>query len=134
MILKEMISRIKTEAHYKAVMKTIEALLGKATRMGGFHKLRKEDAAMLANFSRLAEAYEDAELQLMAIRPRTLKEAVEFKRAERKMTQADLAKTLGMGAPKLSQILSGKRDPDVSFLKALHKKLRIDAEFLLRHA
>ena len=134
MILQQMISRIRTEAEYKAVMKTIEALLSKATRMGGFHKLGKEDSAMLTNFSRLTEVYEDAELQLMPIRPRTLKEAVEFKRAERKMTQADLAKTLGMGAPKLSQILSGKREPDVSFLKALHKKLRIDAEFLLRHA
>jgi HTH-type transcriptional regulator / antitoxin HigA len=40
---------------------------------------------------------------------------------------------MGIGAPKLSQILSGKREPDVSFLKTAHEKLNIDAEFLLTH-
>ncbi|WP_158856447.1 helix-turn-helix domain-containing protein [Lunatibacter salilacus] len=47
------------------------------------------------------------------------------------MNQAKLAMELGMGAPKLSQILSGKREPDVDFLTAIHQKLHIDAAFLL---
>lgn len=115
-------------------MKTIEGLLDKATRAGGFHKLAKDEAAMLGELSKLAEAYEDNILELMPIRPKTLTEAVEFKRMERKLTQAELARTLGIGAPKLSQILSGKREPDVVFLKAVHKKLRIDADFILNHA
>ena len=88
---------------------------------------------MLADLSKIAEAYEDNVLELMPIRPKTLKEAVEFRRMERKWTQADLARTLGIGAPKLSQILSGKRDPDVAFLKAVYKKLKIDPEFILTH-
>jgi HTH-type transcriptional regulator / antitoxin HigA len=129
-----MMTKIKTEKQYKAVMKTIDALLDKATKSGGFHKLAKEEAAMLNTLSRLAENYEDNVLELMPIRPKTLTEAVEFKRIERKLTQAELAKTLGIGAPKLSQILSGKREPDVVFLKAVHKKLRIDADFILDHA
>ena len=128
-----MMTKIKTEIQYKAVMKTIEGLLGKATRIGGFHKLEKTQADMLADLSKIAEAYEDNVLELMPIRPRTLKEAVEFRRMERKWTQADLARTLGIGAPKLSQILSGKRDPDVAFLKAVYKKLKIDPEFILTH-
>jgi transcriptional regulator with XRE-family HTH domain len=88
---------------------------------------------MLANLSRQAEDYEDNEMKLMPIKPKTLQEAIEFKRTEKKLTQAKLAKKLGIGAPKLSQILSGKREPDVIFLKAIHKELDIDAEFILTH-
>jgi antitoxin component HigA of HigAB toxin-antitoxin module len=129
-----MMTKIKTEKQYKAVMKTIEGLLEKATKMGGFHKLKKTESDMLSGLSKIAEAYEDNVLELMPIMPKTLKEAVEFKRMERKWTQADLARMLGIGAPKLSQILSGKREPDLIFLKAVHKKLKIDANFILKHA
>ena len=128
-----MITNIKTEKEYRVVMQTIEALLEKATKIGGFHKLDRQEATMLSNLSKTAELYEDTVLGLMPLKPRTLQEAVEFKRMERKLTQAKLAKTLGMGAPKLSQILSGKREPDVVFLKAVHKKLKIDANFILSH-
>lgn len=127
-------TKIKTEKQYKAVMKTVEGLLEKATRIGGFHKLDKNESAMLENLSKLAEEYEDNMLKLMPIKPKSLQEAVEFKRMERRQTQAELAKTLGIAAPKLSQILSGKREPDVTFLKAVYVKLRIDADFILRHA
>ena len=129
-----MLTKIRNEREYKAAMKTIESLLNKATGAGGFHKLPAEEATMLGNLSKLAEAYEDNTLKLMPIMPKTLQEAVEFKMAEQKLTQAKLAKKLGIGAPKLSQILKGRREPDVTFLKAVHKKLKIDAEFLLTHA
>lgn len=129
-----MLTKIRNEREYKAAMKTIESLLNKATKAGGFHKLPDEEATMLANLSKLAEAYEDNTLKLMPIVPKTLQEAVEFKMAEQRLTQAKLAKKLGIGAPKLSQILKGRREPDVTFLKAVHKKLKIDAEFLLTHA
>jgi len=115
-------------------MKTIETLLDNVTRSGGFHLLPKEESTMLGQLSKLAEGYEDNMMQLMPIKPKTIQEAVEFKMAEQKLTQAKLAKKLGIGAPKLSQILTGKREPDVIFLKALHKKLKIDAGFLLAHA
>lgn len=129
-----MMTKIKTEKQYNAVMKTIEGLLEKATKIGGFHKLNRAEAKMLADLSKIAETYEDNVLELMPIRPKSLTEAVELRRLERKLTQAELAKTLGIGAPKLSQILSGKREPDVAFLKAVYKKLRIDPEFILTHA
>ncbi len=114
-------------------MRSIEGLLDTATRKGGFHKLSKVEASMLERLSKIAEEYEDKDLKLMPIKPTTIQEAVEFKRAEKKLTRAKLAKKLGIGAPKLSQIMSGKRQPDVVFLKAVHKKLDIDAEFLLTH-
>ncbi|NOT73536.1 MAG: helix-turn-helix domain-containing protein [Cyclobacteriaceae bacterium] len=128
-----MLTKIRSEREYKAAMKTIETLLKKATDSGGFHMLSEEESGMLAKLSRLVENYEDNTLQLMPIKPKTLQEAVEYKMAEQKLTQALLAKKLGIGAPKLSQIMTGKREPDVIFLKALYRKLKIDAEFLLSH-
>jgi HTH-type transcriptional regulator / antitoxin HigA len=129
-----MLTKIRTEKEYKAVMKTIESLLEKATVIGGFHELSKEEAMMLSSLSELAEAWEDNTLKLMPIKPNTLRQAIEYKMAELGLSQANLAELMGIGAPKLSQILSGKREPDVSFLKAAHEKLNIDAEFLLTHA
>lgn len=129
-----MLSTIRTEKEYKAVMTTIESLLEKATTKGGFHKLGKDEATLLAKLSQLAENYEDKILKLMPIQPKTLQQAIEFKMAELGMNQSKLAKELGIGASKLSQILSGKREPDVDFLKAAHQKLHIDAAFLLTHA
>jgi antitoxin component HigA of HigAB toxin-antitoxin module len=128
-----MLNKIKTAKEFKAVNQTIEALIGKATKMGGFHTLEKNEALMLSSLSKLVEDYEDNILGLMPMKPKTLQQAVEIKRMGLKLTQAKLAKTLGMGAPKLSQILSGKREPDVVFLKAVHKKLKIDADFILSH-
>ena len=44
---------------------------------------------------------------------------------ERPLKQKELAKLLGIGEPKLSQIMSRKRKPDVAFLKAAHKRLGV---------
>ncbi|WP_339810500.1 helix-turn-helix domain-containing protein [uncultured Imperialibacter sp.] len=129
-----MITKIRTEKEYQMVMKTIEELLKEATEKGGFHKLAKEESDLLNTLSKLAETYEDKVMEIMPIRPGNLREAVELKMVEQKLTQAKLAKALGIAAPKLSQILSGKREPDVAFLKAIHDKLKIDAEFILSHA
>ena len=128
-----MITKVRTPKEYKLLMKSIESLLAIATKKGGFHKLTKVEASTLTKLSKLAEDYEDKDLQLMPIKPKTIQEAIEFKRAEKKLTRAKLAVKLGVGAPKLSQIMSGKREPDVVFLKAIHKQLDIDAEFILTH-
>jgi HTH-type transcriptional regulator / antitoxin HigA len=128
-----MITKIRTPGEYKLVMKSIEGLLDTATKKGGFHKLTKSETVILEKLSKLAEDFEDKGLQLMPIKPKTIQEAVEFKRVEQRLTRAKLAKKLGIGAPKFSQIMSGKREPDIIFLKAVHKKLNIDAEFILTH-
>lgn len=72
-----MLTKIRNDREYKAAMKTIESLLNKATQAGGFHKLPAEEAIMLGDLSKSAEAYEDNTLNLMPIVPKTLQEAVE---------------------------------------------------------
>jgi antitoxin component HigA of HigAB toxin-antitoxin module len=126
-----MLTRIRSKKEYEAVMKTIDSLLEKATAKGGFHELSKDESEMLSELSKMAETYEDEILDLMPIRPNSLKQALELKMVELGLTQASLAELLGIGAPKLSQIMNGKREPDLTFLRAAHQKLHIDAEFLL---
>ena len=50
---------------------------------------------------------------------------------ELKLKQKELVKLLG--EPKLSQIMSKKRKPDVAFLKAAHTFLGIDGNTLLEY-
>ncbi|RZK73607.1 MAG: helix-turn-helix domain-containing protein [Pedobacter sp.] len=126
-----MINKIRTEAQYNEVMKLIETYLSKATKAGGFSALNETESADLNKLSLLAEDYEDNMISIMPL-PLTLKAVVKNKIDEMNINQAKLAEILGLGAAKLSQILNGKRQPDVPFLKALHSKLGISGDFLLK--
>jgi len=101
----------------------------------GEGNLSVSELKKLAAMSVAAERYEDEVLDLKpAKKPETIAEIVELKMFENKMTQAGLAKKIGVAQSKLSEILSGKRKPDIPFLKGVNKVLKIDAAFLLDHA
>ena len=125
-----MISKIRNEAQYNQVLTLIEGFIQKATLRGGFQSLSKDESKELESLSLLAEQYEDNVLKLMPL-PLTINAVVQHKINELNINQAKLAEMLGLGTSKLSQILNGKREPDVSFLKALHIKLGISGDFLL---
>lgn len=125
-----MISKIRTEAQYDQIMQLIETFLKKATDGGGFHSLSEAESNELEKLSLLAEQYEDNVLKIMPL-PITINTLLQHKIKELGITQAKLADMLGIGTSKLSQILTGKRDPDVPFLKAIHLKLGISGDFLL---
>lgn len=63
--------------------------------------------------------------------PLTINALVQQKVTEMDITQKQLAEMFNMGTAKISQILNGKREPDVPFLKAVHEKLGIDGNFIL---
>lgn len=125
-----MIDKIRNEAQYSQVMALIENFIKKATNGGGFNSLTSIDSDELSVLSKLAEHYEDNVLKIMPL-PLTINAVVQHKKKEMNLTQAKLAAMLGLGTSKLSQILSGKREPDVLFLKAVHSKLGISGDFLL---
>jgi HTH-type transcriptional regulator/antitoxin HigA len=118
---------IKTEAQYKKAMSEILALMNK-----GEANLSKKDTAKLREMALAAQTYEKSIYTIPP--PQTIEGMIELKMYEKRLKQKELAKLMGLSEPKLSQILSGKREPDVSFLKAAHEKLGIDASFLLTHA
>ena len=119
--------RIENEKDYNATMKKIDALMKK-----GEANLTDKQAEKLRVLALAAQAYEKSIYTIPA--PKTLEGLIELKMYERKLKQKELARLLGVGEPKLSQIMSKKRKPDVAFLKATHKLLGIDGNVLLDFA
>ncbi|MBN9383036.1 MAG: helix-turn-helix transcriptional regulator [Chitinophagaceae bacterium] len=121
---------ITSKKAYHETMVAVYDLMNK-----GEANLTAKELKTLATMAKAAEEYEDNVLGLKpAKEPQTITELLEQKMYENKITQAKLADTLGLGKSKLSEILSGKRKPDVPFLKAVYKKLKVDPAFLLDHA
>lgn len=121
---------IKSKKAYHETMVAIYKLMDK-----GEANLSAAELKKLAAMSVAAEKYEDEVLGLQPKKdPETIVEVVELKMFENKMTQAKLAEKIGLGQSKVSEILAGKRKPDIPFLKGIYKVLKIDAGFLLEHA
>lgn len=122
--------KINSKREYHQTMVEVYELMNK-----GESKLSKVELNKLSVMSEAAEKYENEVLQLKPKRqPQTIQEMVELKMFEQKITQSKLAEYLGLSKSKVSEILSGKRKPDVNFLKGIYEKLNIDADFLLKHA
>jgi|SRR5579863_7238150 len=119
---------IRSKKEYHQTMVDIYGLMNK-----GEAALSKSELKRLSDMSDAAEKYEDEVLGLKP-KPRTIADAVALKLFENKMNQTQLAKSMGLAKSKVSEVLAGKRKPDLPFLKGLHKVLKIDAEFLLEHA
>ncbi len=119
--------KIETEVDYKTLMKKIDALMRR-----GESRLTNNEAEELRTMALAAQAYEKSIYTVPA--PKTLEGLIELKMYERKLKQKELARLLGIGEPKLSQIMSKKRKPDVAFLKAAHMHLGIDGNILLEYA
>lgn len=121
---------ITSKKSYHETMVAIYNLMNK-----GEATLTKRELNQLEAMAIAAEKYEDEVLGLKPEKePQTIVAAVERKMQEQNLTQAKLATELGLGKSKLSEILNGKRKPDVAFLKGIYKYLNIDPGFLLEHA
>ena len=123
-------ARIKVITSDKAYQATIEKIDG--LMKIGEAKLKPAEAAELRLLALAAQAYEKSMYTIPA--PKTLQGLIEFKMYERKLKHIELAQLLDIAESKLSQILTGKRKPDVSFLKAAHEQLEIDGNVLLEYA
>lgn len=119
--------KITKEADYNKLMDEILILMNK-----GEGNLSSKELTKLRSMALAAQAYEKSIYTVPA--PSTIEGMIELTMYRQKLKQKDLAKLLGTGEAKLSQILSGKRKPDVPFLKAVYQKLKIDPGFLLEHA
>jgi antitoxin component HigA of HigAB toxin-antitoxin module len=118
---------IKSKKEYHEMMVTIYNLMNK--RNG---KLTKAETIKLTEMSIAAEYYEDHVLGLKLVKePKSIQEIVELKLFENKMTKAKLAEEMGLAKSKVSEILNGKRKADITFIKGIHKVLKIDAKLLL---
>lgn len=124
------IYQIGSKKEYHETMVEIYNLMNK-----GEKSLTKKELTQLSLLSNAAEKYEDDVLGLKpAKEPKTISEIVELKLFQNKMTQAKLADEIGQPKSKVSEIINGKRKPDIQFLKGIHKLFKIDASVLLEMA
>jgi antitoxin component HigA of HigAB toxin-antitoxin module len=122
--------QISSKKQYHETMAAVYELMNKGER-----NLTKAELKKIALMSKAAEKYEDESLGLRPpYKPDNLPDMVKLVMLEKKISQSSLAEMLDLGKPKLSQILNGKRKPDVEFLKLAYKKLKIDPVFILEHA
>lgn len=117
--------KIPNNKAYKDAVHEVYRLMNK-----GDKHITDEEAATIESLAKAIEEYEDAVLSVMPL-PVTIASVVQDKITEMAITQNQLAEMFGIGKSKLSQILNGKRQPDVPFLKAIHKSLGIDGNFIL---
>lgn len=123
-VKKTISKKIESKAQYNNIMKSIDTIMRK-----GEKNLSAKELLKLRSMAETAEEYEDFYMPLQE--PSNLSEMVELRMFQMKLNQTKTAHVLGITNSKLSQILKGRRKPDITFLKAAHKKLKIDAKFLL---
>lgn len=119
--------KVKNEKEHKELMFKVDALMRKEE-----HQLTDKEAAEIRGMALAIQAYEESIYTIPA--PSTIEGMVELKMYEYKLNQAKLAEKMGMSKSKVSEILTGKRKPDIPFLKGVYKYLKIDPAFLLDHA
>lgn len=120
--------KIASNKDYKNAVHKVYQLMSK-----GEANITNAEAATIEAMAKAIEQYEDAVLKV-APGLVTVATIVQEKIMEMDITQTQLANMFGIGKAKLSQILNGKRPPDVPFLKAVHEKLGIDGNFILEKA
>ena len=123
--MKARTTKIADEQAYNTAMERVDTLMKK-----GEGNLSAKEEAELSSLALAAEEYEEKHIYKPAP-PKTLEGLIELYMYKRRLNQGQMAKTLGISQAKFSLILSGKQKPDVKFLKAVHKKLDIDANQLL---
>jgi antitoxin component HigA of HigAB toxin-antitoxin module len=119
--------KIKNNKEYKEALHKVYNLMNK-----GEENVTDAEARQIEQMAKAIEYYEDYVLKIMPL-PVTVASIVQGKVEELNITQLKLAEMLNVGTAKLSQILNGKRKPDVPFLKAVHEKLGIDGNFILEN-
>ncbi len=119
--------KIDNETEYSLIMSKIDRLMAK-----GSENVSKEELDEIRSLAELAQEFEQSKYVIEA--PTTLAGMIEMKMFEMKLNQRELAQKLDVSPTKLSLILNGKQRADIGFLKAIHKQLKIDAEFVLEHA
>ena len=116
---------IKTEKEYVALMSRIDQL---------FFETNKEtpsDDPRLIELDMLSALVEEYEKEVCPIKAPTLAEMIIFRMHEMNLTQRELSKVLDITAPRLSEILNGRKDPTYKQAQKIATTLNIDASIVL---
>lgn len=113
---------IKTEEQYRRYLGEVERLAARDPDADS------GDGGRLELLAKLVEDYEKARFKFSKPGP---VEAILFRMEEQGLRQKDIAEILG-GKNRASEVLSGKRGLTLPMIRALHEKLAIPPELLIR--
>jgi HTH-type transcriptional regulator/antitoxin HigA len=113
---------IKTDEQYRHALEEVERLAAEDP---------DSDSAEGARLELLAKLVEDYEKARFKFRKPGPVEAILFRMEEQGLRQKDLAEILG-GKNRASEVLAGKRSLTLPMIRALHEKLAIPPELLIR--
>ncbi|MPR33067.1 helix-turn-helix domain-containing protein [Salmonirosea aquatica] len=116
----EPIKPIKTEQDYDAALKELESVL--------HAKPNTPEGDLLEVLSLLVHEYEQKHYKIELLTPL---EALKHEMEEQGLTQSDLAKRFAMSKSTISEILNGRKQMSVRFMKYLYHDLGIPAQVLL---
>ena len=118
----ETIKPIKTEQEYELALKKLETI---------FHaKPNTPEGDLLEVLSLLVHEYEKKHYKIEPLSPL---EALKYEIEEQGLSQTGLAKRVGMSKSTISEIINGKKQMSINFMKFLHNELGIPAHILLAY-
>jgi HTH-type transcriptional regulator/antitoxin HigA len=117
--------QIRSKEAYDLTMQEIDALMKK-----GEKNLTDKERMRLRTLAEAAEWYEDTHEPMPV--PSSLPEMIHIRMIQMRLNQGFTAKLLGISDAKFSLIMNGKQKPDIYFIKAIHDKLGLDGNLLLK--
>lgn len=117
-------NKLNNKQQYYAAMAEIEGYLQK-----GFSNLTVKEDHRLDELSKAVEAWELKEYP-MPMQP-SFNEILLYIMHQKKFTQSDFSENLSISKSLLSEILNGKKQPNLDIVINLHKFFAIDANLLL---
>lgn len=118
-------AQIKDEKQYKAMMVRIDQLFFETDEN------TPADDPRLQELDLLAALVEEYEQEHYPIEIPSLSETMNARLAENHWSQKELAAILGMTAPRLCAILSGKANPTFEQARIISSRLKIDPAIVL---
>ncbi|MBP3227667.1 MAG: helix-turn-helix domain-containing protein [Bacteroidaceae bacterium] len=118
-------AKIKNEQQYKATCERIEELLKTIDESS-----RAGDTNMV-ELDLLSDLVADYEEEHYPIAAPTLVETIKLRLYEMNLTQAALAKMVGVSRARISEIINGKAEPTLSTGRKLSQQLNIDPAVVL---
>lgn len=118
-------AHIKTEKEHAAIMARIDQLFFET------NESTPADDPRLVELDMLSALVEEYEKEVCPIKPPTLSEMIVYRMHEMNLTQKELSKVLDMTAPRLSEILNGRKEPTYRQAQKIATTLKIDASIVL---
>ena len=118
-------AQIKTEQQYKAIMARIDDLFFSTDES------TPADDPRLLELDMLSSLVEEYEKEHFPIETPTLPQTISYRLSEMNITQKEMATILGMTAPRLSAIISGKANPTFEQARVMARRLNISPSIIL---